>query len=293
MFLMPLFGPKKSPPFEPFKSKTYLKCAVARIKQETGGTALSLSLAPSRPRPRPRPRAHTHAVVLWRAAKKQNANKAFAKELGGLLREGKEEMARIKVEHLIRCVCLLLLLRGRVLMPVEPPRVLIRATNEIHGMEIVELFCDLLLARHMLIESEAQTQIAAGGRMNVSPPPELQEAIFSLCWAAGRAEIRELMEIAGQFKLLYPRAFNLDEYGQPLLALGPGGTKGAAQPVDYLPDKRVNQKLRDYFSVDVPPRQRVVDFLTVIGEQYAPEVRVPSLSHSHTHARARARAPTA
>ncbi len=90
---MPLFGPKKSPPFEPFKSKTYLKCAVARIKQAT--------------------------------AAKQNQNKVLAKELGALLRDGKEEMARIRVEHLIR------------------------ATNEIHGMEIVELFCDLLLARHV------------------------------------------------------------------------------------------------------------------------------------------------
>jgi hypothetical protein len=90
---MPLFGPKKSPPFEPFKSKTYLKCAVARIKQST--------------------------------AAKQNENKVRAKELGALLRDGKEEMARIRVEHLIR------------------------ATNEIHGMEIIELFCDLLLARHV------------------------------------------------------------------------------------------------------------------------------------------------
>ena len=63
---MPLFGPKKSPPFEPFKSKTFLKCATARIKQET--------------------------------AKKQNANKVLAKELGTLLRDGKEEMARIRVE---------------------------------------------------------------------------------------------------------------------------------------------------------------------------------------------------
>ena len=90
---MPLFGPKKSPPFEPFKSKTYLKCATARLKQET--------------------------------AKKQNANKVMAKELGALLKDGKEEMARIRVEHLIR------------------------STNEIHGLEIVELFCDLLLARHV------------------------------------------------------------------------------------------------------------------------------------------------
>jgi hypothetical protein len=125
----------------------------------------------------------------------------------------------------------------------------------------------------LLIESEAKTQIAAGGRMNVSPPPELQEAIFSLCWAAGRAGVDELGPLSEQFKLLYPKAFNLDEYGQPLMALGPGGTQTTAQPVDNLPELRVNAKLREYFSVDVPPRQKVVDFLTNIGAVYAPDVR--------------------
>jgi hypothetical protein len=29
---MPLFGPKRPPPFEAFKLKTYLKCGIARIK---------------------------------------------------------------------------------------------------------------------------------------------------------------------------------------------------------------------------------------------------------------------
>ena len=125
----------------------------------------------------------------------------------------------------------------------------------------------------LLIESEAQQQIAAGGRMNATPPPELQEAIFSLCWAAGRAGVEELGGIAAQFKLLYPKVFNLDEYGQPLQQLGPGGTQVTAQPVDYLPELRVNPKLREYFSVDVPTRKKVVDFLTNIGAVYAPNVR--------------------
>ena len=184
---MPLFGPRQSPPFEPFKSKTYLKCAVARIKQNT--------------------------------QKKQNENKVLAKELGKLLADGKEEMARIRVEHMIR------------------------STNEVHAMEIVELFCDLLLARHvrrpssgpaptlraradtaaprggaqLLIESEAQNEMAASGsRFTVMPPVELQEAIFSLCWATGRAGVEELKGVKEQFRLLYPKAFGLDEYGRPL-----------------------------------------------------------------------------
>ena len=188
---MPLFGPRQSPPFEPFKSKTYLKCAVARIKQNT--------------------------------QKKQNENKVLAKELGKLLADGKEEMARIRVEHMIR------------------------STNEVHAMEIVELFCDLLLARHvrrpippprsdapradtaaprggaqLLIESEAQNEMAASGsRFTVMPPVELQEAIFSLCWATGRAGVEELKGVKEQFRLLYPKAFGLDEYGRPLEQVRP------------------------------------------------------------------------
>lgn len=199
---MPLFGPRQSPPFEPFKSKTYLKCAVARIKQNT--------------------------------QKKQNENKVLAKELGKLLADGKEEMARIRVEHMIR------------------------STNEVHAMEIIELFCDLLLARHvrrpilpphppapsshppaptlraradtaalrggaqLLIESEAQNEMAASGsRFTVMPPVELQEAIFSLCWATGRAGVEELKGVKEQFRLLYPKAFGLDEYGRPLEQVRP------------------------------------------------------------------------
>ena len=79
---------KKEPVFEPFKSKTYLKCAIARIKQSK--------------------------------ARKSNEAKILAKEIGGLLKDDKVELARIKVEHVIR------------------------HQNEMHGSEIVELFCDLV-----------------------------------------------------------------------------------------------------------------------------------------------------
>ena len=146
---------------------------------------------------------------------------------------------------------------------------MIRSTNEVHALEIVELFCDLLLARHMLIESEAQQQIAAGGRMNAEPPPELQEAIFSLCWASGRAGVDELQGTTQQFKLLYPKAFNLDECGRPLMQMAPDGTMQAA--ADDRHERRVNPKLREYLGVDVPPRAKVIDYLTNIGAVYAPE----------------------
>ena len=215
---MPLFGPSRSPPFEPFKSKTYLKCAKARGKQMT--------------------------------QKKQNENKQLAKELGGLLRDGKEEMARIRVRAATANQLALAATLARLASPLPPVllrlaclaltsalvcscgatqvELMIRSTNEVHALEIVELFCDLLLARHMLIESEAQQQIAAGGRMNAEPPPELQEAIFSLCWASGRAGVEELQGTAAQFALLYPKAFNKDEFGKPLMMMAPDGTQQAA-----------------------------------------------------------------
>ena len=57
---------------------------------------------------------------------------------------------------------------------------------------------------------------ASGSRFTVMPPVELQEAIFSLCWATGRAGVEELKGVKEQFRLLYPKAFGLDEYGRPL-----------------------------------------------------------------------------
>jgi len=41
--------------------------------------------------------------------------------------------------------------------------------------------------------------------------------------------------------------------------------------MEDLPEIRVNAKLREYLSVDVPPREKVVSYLTNIGEVYAPD----------------------
>ena len=50
-----------------------------------------------------------------------------------------------------------------------------------------------------------------------------------------------------------------------------GGGQGAARAMEDLPEIRVNAKLREYLSVDVPPREKVVSYLTNIGEVYAPD----------------------
>lgn len=169
---------RKQPQFEAFRCKTHLKCAIARIKTLK--------------------------------AKKTNEAKVMAKEVGKLLAATppKDEMARIKVEHVMR------------------------NKNENHALEVVELFCDLLLARHMLLESEPLL------------PPELQEAVYSICWAATRTEISDLAQAKYQFMLKYPEVRGQFAPAQP----------GAPQPAQT---SYVNKKLMEYLDVATPPRTKV------------------------------------
>ena len=168
-------------------SKTFLKCAIARIKQSQ--------------------------------ARKTNDSKTMAKEIGALL-GGRDELARIKVEHLIR------------------------NKNEQHALEIVELFCDLLLARHLLLESEPNL------------PVEMQESVYSVCWAATRTEVAELDGVKKQMALKYDvvrRQFYPRE--------------GETPPPQTT---YVNSKLMDYLSVASPSREKVVAYLTEIAKVHAP-----------------------
>ena len=107
------------------------------------------------------------------------------------------------------------------------------AHDEFHRLvQIVELFCDLLLARHMLLESEPLL------------PPELQEAVYSICWAATRTEISDLAQAKYQFMLKYPEVRGQFAPAQP----------GAPQPAQT---SYVNKKLMEYLDVATPPRTKV------------------------------------
>ena len=177
------------------RSKTFLKCARARIKQSQ--------------------------------ARKINDSKVLAKEIGALLVGGREEMARIKVEHLIR------------------------NKSETHAIEIVELFCDLVLARHMLLEQEEKL------------PKEMQEAVYSLCWAANRTEVAELGGVKDQFCLKY------DEVRRQFMprAEDMQGPAAAERPEQT---RYVNAKLQDYLSVATPPRDKIIAYLVEIARVHAP-----------------------
>ncbi|KAH6982562.1 regulator of Vps4 activity in the MVB pathway-domain-containing protein [Ilyonectria destructans] len=85
----------------------------------------------------------------------EQLGKANRRAMAQLLEAGKEDSARIRVENIIRADII----------------------SELH--EILELYCELLLARAGLIEGHVCD-------------PGLEEAIKSLLYAAPKAEIKEL-----------------------------------------------------------------------------------------------------
>ena len=116
-----------------------------------------------------------------------------------------------------------------------------------------------MLSRHMLIEMESEC------------PVEMQEAVYSLCWAAARAEVPELMGVKQQLMLKFPAAFDIDpRTGRPLVK-APG-----AESVQDKAEAFVNARLRGYFGISVPERDLVVKYLTEIAGVFAPDWEPPA-----------------
>lgn len=104
-------------------------------------------------------------------SKKTNLIKTQKRDIASLLREGKEEKARIRVEHLIRM------------------------DFTIEAYELIGLLCELLHERAALVASEKEC------------PPDLREAMCTLIWASARCEVPEMKEIAHQLELKYGKEF--------------------------------------------------------------------------------------
>lgn len=104
-------------------------------------------------------------------SKKTSLIKTQKREIAALLRDGKEEKARIRVEALIRM------------------------DFTIEAMDILSLLCELLHERAALITSEKEC------------PPDLREACCTLIWAAPRMEVPELKVVADQLLLKYGKEF--------------------------------------------------------------------------------------
>lgn len=152
-------------------------------------------------------------LKLLEKKKTELAQKA-RKEIADYLSSGKDERARIRVEHIIREDYL------------------------VEAMEILELYCDLLLARYGLIQSMKELD------------PGLAEAVSTLIWAAPRlqAEVSELKIVADQLCAKYSK-----EYGK-LCRTNQIGT--------------VNERLMLKLSVEAPPKILVERYLIEIAKNY-------------------------
>lgn len=108
----------------------------------------------------------------------QQKETAIAKQqrrfMAELLLEGKEQSAKIRVENIIR------------------------EDMTIEVLEILELYCELLLARIGLMESSTECD------------PGLEEAVKTVIWAAPRTEIKELHNIRELLIRKYSKEFAQD-----------------------------------------------------------------------------------
>ncbi|XP_054856274.1 IST1 homolog [Eublepharis macularius] len=152
-------------------------------------------------------------LKLLEKKKTELAQKA-RKEIADYLAAGKDERARIRVEHIIREDYL------------------------VEAMEILELYCDLLLSRFGLIQS--MKELDSG----------LAEAVSTLIWAAPRlqSEVAELKIVADQLCAKYSK-----EYGK-LCRSNQIGT--------------VNDRLMHKLSVEAPPKILVERYLIEIAKNY-------------------------
>ncbi|XP_067854163.1 IST1 homolog [Heptranchias perlo] len=152
-------------------------------------------------------------LKLLEKKKTELAQKA-RKEIADYLSSGKDERARIRVEHIIREDYL------------------------VEAMEILELYCDLLLARFGMIQSMKELDTG------------LSESISTLIWAAPRlqTEVAELRVVSDQLCAKYSK-----EYGK-LCRTNQIGT--------------VNERLMLKLSVEAPPKILVERYLIEIAKNY-------------------------
>lgn len=146
--------------------------------------------------------------------KKTELAQKSRKEIADYLANGKIERSKIRVEHIIREDYL------------------------VEAMEVVEMYCDLLLARFGLVQ---QMKTLDEG---------LAEAISSLMWAAPRlqTDVAELKIIADQLAVKYGKQYALAARENAL--------------------NSVNEKLVHKLSVQAPPKILVEKYLIEIAKSH-------------------------
>uniref|UniRef100_A0A2R5LLZ8 IST1 homolog n=1 Tax=Ornithodoros turicata TaxID=34597 RepID=A0A2R5LLZ8_9ACAR len=158
-------------------------------------------------------RLTVNRLKLLERKKTELAQKA-RKEIADYLASGKPERAKIRVEHIIREDYL------------------------VEAMELVEMYCDLLLARFGLVQ---QMKTLDEG---------LAEAVSSLIWVAPRlqADVAELKVVAEQLTLKYGKPYSQAARDNGL--------------------QSVNEKLIHKLSVQAPPKMLVEKYLIEIAKSH-------------------------
>lgn len=103
--------------------------------------------------------------------KRLNSNHAYREEIAKLLRQGNEELARIKVESVIN------------------------NDNYIAAVDILCMICQICSERlRVIIESK-------------DPPSDIRYAVETLIWSASRSDCDEMLKVREQFVALYGEVF--------------------------------------------------------------------------------------
>jgi vacuolar protein sorting-associated protein IST1 len=106
--------------------------------------------------------------------KRINANHSCREEIASLLRQGNEELARIKVE------------------------VVINNENYMAAIDILCMLCQVCSERLVAVSESAKAW---------HPPPDIRHAVETLIWAASRSGCPEMLKIRTQFFALYGNTF--------------------------------------------------------------------------------------
>ncbi|ORY77779.1 regulator of Vps4 activity in the MVB pathway-domain-containing protein, partial [Protomyces lactucae-debilis] len=157
--------------------------------------------------------------------KKVALSKQARRELAlQLIPQGKIQSARIRVENII--------------------------ADDIYVelLEVLELYCELLLARIGVVESSGG---AHGG---------LEEALYSLMYAAPRVDVKELTELRRLLIQRYGKAFDQELTASATAAETMGGGPGS--------ESKVSEKVLGKLRFAVPDAQLVTSYLREIARAY-------------------------
>ncbi|KAF5458905.1 hypothetical protein F2P56_022898 [Juglans regia] len=140
--------------------------------------------------------------------------KQLKREVAQLLESGQDRTARIRVEHVVR------------------------EEKTTAAYELIEIYCELIVARLPIIESQKNC------------PIDLKEAISSVIFAAPRcADVPELMDIRKQFTAKYGKDF-------------------VSAAIELRPDCGVGRMLVEKLSAKAPDIQTKIKILSTIAEEH-------------------------